>query len=193
MFDAQCDLAAVVYDEDESPDDVLMLFCESLKSSGFRPVGLLQQGDCAGERPGFSAILIHTNERISLSQDLGSCANGCRLDIDQLLTAGSRIVTAVDHGADLVVVNRFGRLEREGKGLTFLIELAMSSSIPLIIAVPSHRFADWVKFSDGMSVKLACNLASVDHWWQSVRRARSAGEAQMPGPLAGAGAPQRSN
>jgi hypothetical protein len=25
------------------------------------------------------------------------------------------VATAIDHGADLVVVNRFGRLEREGK------------------------------------------------------------------------------
>jgi hypothetical protein len=36
-----------------------------------------------------------------------------------------------------------------------------------VIAVPSHGYAEWIKFADGMSVKL-------DAWWRAVAR-RSAG------------------
>ena len=68
-------------------------------------------------------------------------------------------------GADLVIVNRFGRQEREGKGLSYLIERALSADIPVVIAVPSHRFADWIKFADGMSVKLRCDRDSLEAWW----------------------------
>lgn len=168
MFDAQCDLAALVYEETENPDEVLLGFCADLKRDGFRPVGLVQHGHCQGDQSDLSALLIHTSEQVRLFQNLGSCSVGCRLDVSQLITAGSRVVTAMDHGADLVVINRFGKLEREGKGLSFLIELAMSSGIPAVIAVPSHRFADWVKYSEGMSVKLSCSEASLHRWWRTI-------------------------
>jgi hypothetical protein len=68
----------------------------------------------------------------------------------------------------LVIVNRFGRQEREGKGLSYLVERALSADIPVVIAVPSHRFADWIRFADGMSVKLRCNREALDAWWNAV-------------------------
>ena len=107
-------------------------------------------------------------ERLQLFQDLGSCSAGCRLDVGQLLDAGQQVASAIDRGADLVIVNRFGRQEREGKGLSFLIERALSHDIPVVIAVPGHRFADWIRFANGMSVKLRCDRASLDAWWQAL-------------------------
>jgi hypothetical protein len=187
MFDAHSDLAALVYTEDQNPDEVLLTFCNELRQSGFRPVGLVQHGHCHGEPADLSALLIHTNEQIRLFQDLGSCAQGCKLDVGQLLTAGARVATAIDHGADLVVINRFGRLEREGKGLSFLIEMAITSGIPTVIAVPADRFLDWVKFAEGMSVKLACDTASLHHWWSAMLGKSGLAEGQtMAAPHEGA-------
>jgi hypothetical protein len=34
--------------------------------------------------------------------------------------------------------------------------------------VPSHRFADWIRFAEGMSVKLRCDRETLDGWWDSV-------------------------
>jgi hypothetical protein len=31
-----------------------------------------------------------------------------------------------------------------------------------------HHLADWIKFADGMSVKLGCDRRSLDAWWHSV-------------------------
>jgi hypothetical protein len=31
-----------------------------------------------------------------------------------------------------------------------------------------HRFADWIRFADGMSVKLRCHREALDMWWQAV-------------------------
>jgi Protein of unknown function (DUF2478) len=73
-----------------------------------------------------------------------------------------------------VIVNRFGRQEREGKDLSYLVERALSADIPVVIAVPRHRFADWIRFADGMSVKLRCDRASLYAWWSAVS-ARNAG------------------
>ncbi|WP_447412402.1 DUF2478 domain-containing protein, partial [Clostridium perfringens] len=73
-----------------------------------------------------------------------------------------------DDGADIVIINRFGRHERERKGLSFLIDHALAADIPVVIAVPGHRFADWIRFADGMSVKLPCTQGALDAWWRAV-------------------------
>jgi len=168
MFDSQCDLAALVYEQDQDPDEILRAFASDLNSRGYRAVGLVQLGHHCLDAPKLSAMLVHTGEELQLFQNLGACATGCRLDVGQLLDAGAQVASAIDRGADLVVVNRFGRQEREGKGLSYLIERALSADIPVVIAVPSHRFAEWIKFADGMSVKLRCDRESLDAWWNAV-------------------------
>jgi hypothetical protein len=174
MFDSQCDLAALVYERDQDPDRMLREFASDLMASGHRAVGLVQTGHHCTDAPKLSATLVHTGEELQLFQDLGTCSTGCRLDVGQLLDAGAQVATAIDQGADLLIVNRFGRQEREGKGLSYLVERALSADIPVLIAVPSHRFADWIRFADGMSVKLRCNREALDAWWNAVS-ARNAG------------------
>jgi hypothetical protein len=168
MFDSQCDLAALVYEQDQDPDQILRDFAADLNRRGYRAVGLVQLGHHCVDAPKLSAMLVHTGEEMQLFQDLGTCAKGCRLDVGQLLDAGGQVASAIDQGADLVIVNRFGRQEREGKGLSYLVERALSADIPVVIAVPSHRFADWIKFADGMSVKLRCNREALDIWWNAI-------------------------
>jgi hypothetical protein len=43
-FDAQCDLAAVVYGADDDPDRLISGFAADLCHSGRRPVGVVQLG-----------------------------------------------------------------------------------------------------------------------------------------------------
>jgi hypothetical protein len=168
MFDSQCDLAALVYDSDQDPDEILRGFASDLNARGNRAVGPVQLGHHCLDAPKLSAVLLHTGEELQLFQNLGACAAGCRLDVGRLLNAGARVASAIDQGADLLIVNRFGRQECEGKGLAHLIERALSADIPVVIAVPSHRFADWIRFADGMSVKLRCDREALDAWWRAV-------------------------
>ncbi len=169
-FDAQCDLAALVYERHENPDALLSAFSADLIRDGARVAGLVQLGQHCTDQRQLSARLIHSGEELGLFQDLGSCAQGCRLDVGRLLEAGAKIAGAIDRGADLVIVNRFGQQECEGKGLTDVIDRALSADIPVLIAVPAKRFADWIRFSDGMSVKLHCDRHSLDAWWHAVSR-----------------------
>jgi hypothetical protein len=78
MFDSQCDLAALVYEQD--PDKVLQDFASDLKANGYRAVGLVQLGHHCLDAPKLSAMLVHTGEELPLFQNLGACASGCRLD-----------------------------------------------------------------------------------------------------------------
>jgi nucleoside-triphosphatase THEP1 len=168
MIDAQCDLAALVYDEHQDPDAVLRDFAADLNARGRRAIGMVQAGQCADSS--LSAVLLHSGEKLLLARDFDPAASGCRLDVDRLQNAGAQIADALEAGADVLIVNRFGKRERDGKGLGYLIERALEADTPVVIAVSSRRFADWIKFAGGMTVKLACDRHALEAWWCNVSR-----------------------
>jgi nucleoside-triphosphatase THEP1 len=172
MFDAQCDLAALVYEPHQDPDAVLRSFAADQNARGLRVVGMVQAGQCADSS--LSAVLLHSGENLLLAQDFDPATQGRRLDLARLQNAGERIAEALSHGADLVIINRFGKRERDGKGLSHLIERALDADIPVVIAVGKDHFADWIKFAGGMSVRLGCDRDALDAWWVRV----SVGDAQ---------------
>jgi len=174
MLDPTCLLAALVYDRDQDPDALLRDFAADLNRRGFRAVGLVQIGDQSGTAPQLSAVLVHSGLLVRLFQDLGPGATGCKLDVGQLLDAGVQVSNALDAGADLVIINRFGRQEREGKGLSYLIERALSADVPVVIAVASDRIEAWNEFADAMSVALPCARDALEQWWSAVSAPRAA-------------------
>jgi len=166
MFDARRDLAVLVYEAYQDPDAILRDFASDLKARGFRAVGMIQTGQCADSS--LSVVLVHSGEKLLLAQDFDPAASGCRLDIARLENAGARVADSLEAGADLMIINRFGKRERDGKGLAYLIERAREADIPVVIAVSSDRLTDWIEFAEGMTVKLACDRHSLDSWWRNI-------------------------
>jgi hypothetical protein len=186
-FDAQCDLAAVVYGPDDDPDRLFIDFAADLSRSGLRPAGLIQVGrTCRSQNPSLSVVVLPGGEVVSLVGNvvgnLPACASGtgCRLDASRLAGVATRVAGAIAGGSDLVIISRFGRTEAEGGGLAGLITRAIDVDIPVLIAVSEHRFAALVRFAHGMNVRLACRREALDRWWRSVagppsRRPREGG------------------
>jgi hypothetical protein len=168
-FDAQCDMAAVVYGASDDPDRLISGFAADLRRSGRRPVGVVQRGrSCRSDDPRLGVTLLPDGEVVGLALDDEPASGGCRLDRDRLASLSMRLAAAIDDGADLVIINRFGRSEAEGKGLINLIPQALDADIPVLIAVPERRFAAWIRFSEGMNVRLACRRDALDRWWRTV-------------------------
>ncbi len=178
MFDAECDIAALVYDADQDPDAILGDFAANLKAHGYRVVGMVQTGQCADSS--LSAVLLHNGEILLLAQDPDPSARGCRLDIDRLLNAGQQVAQALEQGADIVIINRFGKRERDGRGLGYLIDRAFETGLPVVIAVSREHFAEWIKFAEGMTVKLACDGQALDAWWHGVSTRSAAADSKPP-------------
>jgi nucleoside-triphosphatase THEP1 len=170
MFDAQCDFAAVVYGVKDNPDRLLLEFTEDLHRSGVRTAGLVQldNGTDQSDDHAVRTVVLSTREVIPVAHQRNLAATGCGLDCGKLASIAKMIKAAIQEGADLVVINRFGKLEAVGKGLIELIQQAADADIPLLIAVPEHRFAGWIRYSAGMSVRLPCRRAALDRWWGSV-------------------------
>ena len=168
MFDAQCDFAAIAFEVGDDPDGLLLQFAEDLRRSGHRVVGAVQHHVHGLRNPNLDAVMLPGAQVVNLSHHPGDDTQGCHIDNECLATIGRTIEAAIEEGADLVIVNRFGKLEAAGRGLVRLIKRAVDADIPVITAVPAHRFAAWVKYSDGMSVRLPCRRAALDEWWGSV-------------------------
>jgi hypothetical protein len=167
MFDSQCDLAVLVYEQNEDPDEILRAFSADLTALGYRAAGLVQRGRHRLDE-GLPALLLDSGEELELFRTVGAGPACPRLDAARLSDAATQIERAIVRGADVLIVNRFGRQELEGKGLCRLVERAAGADIPVVIAVPAHRFAGWIRFSGGMSVKLRCNRDALDDWWHKV-------------------------
>ena len=177
MFDAQCDFAAVVYGVRDNPDRLLLDFTEDLRRSGVRTAGLVQLDNPTGQSGDSEVrtVVLSSGEVVPLAHDRNLGAAGCGLDCGQLAGIAKLIEAAIHEGADLVVINRFGKLEANGKGLIELIQQAAEADLPVLIAVPEHRFEGWIRYSAGMTVRLPCRRAALDRWWQSVAMEASRG------------------
>jgi Protein of unknown function (DUF2478) len=162
-FDAQCDLAALVYGRWDEPDRLLREFVQDLTLGGYRVVGLIQTrlGDGAA-----AVTVLPTGETIPLAPGPDTLSRSSRPC--DLAGAAARMDALIRSGADLVIINRFGKLEAEGKGLIDEIVRALRIDIPVVVAVPEFRFAEWLSFCSGMGVKLPCRTESLQSWWSAM-------------------------
>ena len=106
----------------------------------------------------------------SLVPDGELSGTGCCLDAGRLGAVAQGLAAAIGEGADLVIINRFGRSEVAGGGLIDVIVQAVDAEIPVLIAVPQRHFKSWISFCGGMSVRLACRREALDGWWHSLAR-----------------------
>ena len=118
MFDAQCDFAAVVYGVKDNPDRLLVDFTEDLRRLGVRTAGLVQLDSWMaqwGDRE-VRTVVLSSREVIPVAHERNLGETGCGLDCRKLASIAKMIEAAIQDGADLVVINRFGKLEATGKG-----------------------------------------------------------------------------
>jgi len=169
MFDADCNLAAVAYGVDDDPDRLLLDFARDLRRAGSRVVGAVQLGRTSQRRDGaLGAIILPSEAVVDLDHERGRV--GCRLHSGRLASIAGAIAAEIEKGADLVIINRFGKLEAGGQGLIGLIRKAVDADISVLTAVPAHHFATCVTYTEGMNVRLPCRRAALDQWWKSVAR-----------------------
>ena len=74
---------------------------------------------------------------------------------------------------DLLVVNRFGRLEAEGGGMLAELGQAFVDGLPIVVCVPKRFLEAWNAFADGLDVKLPASADAIVAWWDTVAPARS--------------------
>lgn len=102
---------------------------------------------------------------LRISEDRGNGARGCRLDAGVLEAAVSGVAAALP-GADLLLVNKFGKQESEGRGFAPLIAEALSRGIPVLCGVNGLNLPAFQGFAEGFATALPGDEAAVLDWCQ---------------------------
>ncbi|WP_068114560.1 DUF2478 domain-containing protein [Tropicimonas marinistellae] len=101
---------------------------------------------------------------IRISQDLGALSKGCRLDPDGLERAVGLVAAALETDPDLLIVNKFGKQEIDGRGFRPVVGEALTRGIPVLLAVNPGSLDAFEGFAAGLAHRLPDNVEQVVSW-----------------------------
>jgi nucleoside-triphosphatase THEP1 len=157
-------LAALVYDEQAYPDDILKQVVDRCRARGLRLAGVVQHRSReSGHRCDMLLEDLATGRQASIFAGRGRGAKGCQLDEYAMLQVVSQIERELKHNPKLLMLNKFGKVEAEGAGMRDLIAQAVWMGIPVIVGVPARNLHAWREFAEGLSIELH-NSRDVDDW-----------------------------
>lgn len=153
IFKAGVPITALVYTDSAAADCALRDIAIRLMEQGYRLAGLVQINTPRPGRSRCDMLLeeLSSGEHLGISQDRGPQARGCTLDLGQLLTAMETVRAALASKPDLVILNKFGKAEAEGRGLRPLIAETIEAGLPLLIGVPWRNIESWRLFAGPFS------------------------------------------
>lgn len=107
-------------------------------------------------------------EEMLISQPLGPGATGCRLDAGALENAVARVSAALDAAEaapggfqGVLLLNKFGRQEAQGRGCRALLARAALSEMRVVISVPVAQRSAFAAFADGLAIEWPADLAAL--------------------------------
>lgn len=167
QFFAENDVAAVRYGPADDPDVLLEDFLYRRLGEGHDALGLLQRHVAGARRRNRSvAFELAPREAWPESGTARPPRNApCSAVLPEL---AARLAQALDRQPDIVVLNRFGRAECEGKGLLGALAEALDRDIPVLIATPVGLYDRWTSVSCGLAVTLSPQAASLEAWWRAL-------------------------
>lgn len=153
---------------DPDADAAMHAFAAALAADGVRLAGALRvPGDPGTTGREMRLRLLGDGAEVIISQNLGPGAQGCRLDAAALEDVVARAGVAMA-SARLLIVNRFGRSEAEGRGFRTLIGQAVSDERPVLLALRPAFLGAFHDFVGDMGTELPADPAALRHWWDGL-------------------------
>ncbi|MET3792834.1 DUF2478 domain-containing protein [Aquamicrobium terrae] len=146
-------------------DLLLAEVVERLEARGMALAGTVQTNIERHDRPrcDMDLRLLPDGPVVRISVDRGAEARGCRLDAGALEQSTLWVAGALAK-AELLVVNKFGKQEAEGKGLAGCMAHALERGLPVLVGVNGLNLPAFLEFTDGMAQQLPPDAARVADW-----------------------------
>ena len=159
-------IAALQHSSGAVIDEALLKIVDRLKQQGYRLAGAVRARVTPPGEDRCDLFLedLSTSTVFPMSQDLGSGSDACRLDDSALDAIAGRVEASLRDGADILILNKFGKQESEGRGLRGPIVKAVDAGIPVLVGVNSGRLGSWTEFCGGASEVFGSDDAGVDRW-----------------------------
>jgi hypothetical protein len=157
-------------------DRLLADLARDLQAHGLNLAGVVQinREKSADRHCDMDLVVLGHDHQVRISQDLGPLARGCRLDPQGLETAVGLVMSDLGRKPDLLLVNKFGKSESDGRGFRPCIAEALVNDIPVLTAVTQGNRAAFVEFAGDMAQVLPANLQDLRDWVLSLKQSRSA-------------------
>ncbi len=161
-------IGSVFLPERGATDVLLAEVATRLMAGGVAVAGAVQHSTgCAVNHCDMDLQVLPDGPIIRISQNLGAGSSGCRLDAGALEVAVMQVTARLD-GARLLVVNKFGKHESEGRGFRAMIADCLAEGVPVLIGTNSMNLTAFAEFTDGLAEEIAPDLASVMAWCDEV-------------------------
>lgn len=159
-------MAAVLYEDGGFCDLLLAGLAQSFKKEGLRLAGVVQTNErydalCACD---MTLNDLTSGRDIRISQRLGRYARGCRLDSSALTEAVGLVDAGLSAGADLLILNKFGKTESSGGGFRPVIARALELGVPVLVGISQANLPAWMEFTGGEAMVLPPLDVAVRGW-----------------------------
>lgn len=128
-------------------DDCLAEAVAELEARGMRLAGTVRvlPSDPRSHACDMDVRVLPDGPSRRISQPLGTLSTGCRLDTEAIETLSFAVEQRV-LGADLLVINKFGKQEAAGRGLCQAIASAVEADIPVLVGVNGLNLPEFLSF-----------------------------------------------
>jgi nucleoside-triphosphatase THEP1 len=160
-------ILAIVYADNIAAGRFIANFGYRLREAGVAVAGIVSyQPNSRETSEGYDIEVEDLASRIilQLSDDSVIRNADCRLDPAALQEAAALISASFRNAPELVILNKFGRLEAEGEGLRNVICDAVELGIPVVVGVPECHIEPWRTFTNGLAEEASIDSPCVDLW-----------------------------
>jgi hypothetical protein len=147
-------------------DLILFKLATVLAARGLRCCGTVQINSERGDTGpcDMDVRVLPDGPILRISQDLGRASHGCRLDPAALETAVGLVSASMGQGSDLLIVNKFGKHEAQGRGFRTLIAEALSKGIPVLVGINALNLSAFGEFAEGLATRLPPEPTALESW-----------------------------
>ncbi len=163
-------------------DPVIAEAAERLVAIGHSVVGLVQSNTERGDgcRCDMDVKVLPEGTVFRISQDRGPGARGCRLD-PAMLEAGVALVDrALEEAPDILVLNKFGKHEAEGRGFRQTVAEALAREIPVLLGINPLNLEAFLNFAGDLAEEVGPQAGAIAAWCAGAMSGAESGAGRGP-------------
>ncbi|RYG89293.1 DUF2478 domain-containing protein [Loktanella sp. IMCC34160] len=147
-------------------DLMLHRLASALLNRGLRVAGTVQvNSDRPDDGPcDMDVKVLPDGPVIRISQSLGDHSKGCRLDPSALEQAVGHVEASLGADTDLLIINKFGKHEAEGRGFRAAIANALALDVPVIVGTNGLNKDAFVEFTGELAEEIAPSFDALQDW-----------------------------
>ena len=162
-------IAALKHPDGTKIDRTILKIVHRLRQQGYRLAGAVRADITPPDENRCDLFLedLSTSTVLPISQDLGTGSHACRLDDAALDAIAVKVEASLLDGVDILILNKFGKQEAEGRGLRSPIVNAVNRGIPVLVGLNSGRVQSWNEFCGTTGEIFDPDDTAVDRWLEA--------------------------